>query len=346
MRAKTFVGIAMFLVLIYYSPAQSQQRPFTSPRPAPQPTVQDQRGTDQQPLSVKIIPSEKTDAERDEEQRRRDNEARLSQSADQLARFAYGLFLVAIAQLLLFGVQLWFIRGSFRDAKKAADAAKLNAEAVIDAERARIFVNIEQDTADAIRSAAKQATSPEKDSNTLDASVGLFYGLKNYGKTPAIIREIGHQLVLTPELANERQYSPKNPLPIEHFLGPGEQTPRGTLVCSLDRKMTLGEAKEIQTLKNTLWFYGYVVYDDTFGFGRELRYIFHYDGGTGGRFRLDSFREMHSHKRDEDDTATVVVTEDDPHALPDAVSDKKALSAMPGPASSPEQAVSDKEMNA
>lgn len=328
MRAKTFIGIAMFLVLMGYSSAQSQQRPFSSPRPAPQPAAQDQRGTDQQPLSVKIVPSEKTEADRDDEQKRRDNEARLSQSAEQLARFAYGLFLVAIAQLLLFGAQLWFIRASFRDAKKAAEAAKLNAEALIDAERARIFVNIEQDTADAIRSAAKHANAPEKDGNVLESSVGLFYGLKNYGKTPAIIKEIGHRLVLAPELAEEREHSPKSPLPIEQILGPGEQTPRGTLVCSLDRKMTIGEAKEILALKNSLWCYGYVAYDDTFGFGRELRYVFRYDGSTGSRFRLHSFQELQGVKRDQEDTPSVAAAADPPRAIPD----KEDLPPMSDPA--------------
>ncbi len=342
MRAKTFIGIAMFLVLISHS-AQSQQRPFTSPRPAPQPTAPDQRGTDQQPLSVKIVPSEKNDAERDDEQKHRDNEAKLSNSAEQLARFAYGLFLVAIAQLLLFGVQLWFIRASFRDAKKAAEAAKLNAEAVIDAERARILPSIEQDTADAIRSAAKYANSPEKDGITLESSVGLFYGLKNYAKTPAIIRELGHQLVLAPELAKEREHSPKNPLPIEHILGPGEQTPRGTLVCSLDRKITVGEAKEILALKNTLWFYGYVAYDDTFGFGRELRYIFHYDGSTGGRFRLHSFEEFQRQRRDEDELPAAEAASDLTRAVPDAVPNKEDLPLMSGPAPSTGNAVADKE---
>jgi hypothetical protein len=336
MRAKTFIGIAMLLVLISHSAAQSQQRPFTSPRPAPQPTAQDQRGTDQQPLSVKIVPSEKTDAEREDEQKHRDSEARLSDSAAQLARFAYGLFLVAIAQLLLFAVQLWFIRASFRDAKKAAEAAKLNAEAVIDAERARIFASIEQDTADTIRSAAKHAHSTEKDGNTLDGSIGLFYGLKNYGKTPAIIKEIGHQLVLAPELAKEHEHSPKNPLPIEQILGPGEQTPRGTLVCSLDRKMTIGEAKEILALKNSLWFYGYVTYDDTFGFGRELRYIFRCDGSTGSRFRLHSFQELQNEKRDEDDTlpisAPMAAASDESRAIAHAASDEESVSPASDPA--------------
>ena len=165
------------------------------------------------------------------------------------------------------------------------------------------------------------------------ASVGLYYGLKNYGKTPAIIREISQQLVLAPELAKGREYSPKNPLPIEPTLGPAEQTPRGTLVCSLDRKITVGEAKEIIALKNTLWFYGYVAYDDTFGFWRELRYIFRYDGGTGGRFRLHSFQEIQSQKRHEDDTSPSAGGDDLSRGGPE----KEDLPLTSGHASSPSQ---------
>ena len=333
MRAKTFVGIAMFLVLMSYSSAQSQQRPFSNARPVQQPTAQDQRGTDQQPLSVKIVPSEKTEADRNDEQKHRDNEARLSESIDQLARFAFRLFLVAVAQLGLFVAALWFIRESFRGAKKASEAAKLSAEALINAERARIFIIIEQDTADSIRSAAKHANSTEKDGDALDSSVGLYYGLKNYGKTPAIIKEISQQLVLAPELAKGREYSPKNPLPIEPTLGPAEQTSRGTLVCSLDRKITVGEAKEILTLKNALWFYGYVAYDDTFGFGRELRYIFRYDGSTGGRFRLHSFQEFQSRIRHQDDTSQSTVVDDLSRGGPE----KEDLPLTSGHASSPSQ---------
>jgi hypothetical protein len=219
------------------------------------------------------------------------------------------LFVVGAVQAGLFLAQLKLIRESLVDAKKAADAAakgakaaELNAQAVIDAERARIFVSIEQDTVDSIRSAAKYVNSPEMDSGTISTAVGLFYSFKNYGKTPAILKEISHQMVLTPELAKEREYVLIVPLPIEHILSPGEKTPEQTLFCCLDRKITVGEAKKIHALENTVWFYGYISYDDTFGFGRELRYIFHYDGSTGGRFHLYSFREIQSRKRHQDDT--------------------------------------------
>jgi hypothetical protein len=342
MRAKTFVGIAMFLVLTSYSSAQAPQRPFGTVRPALPPTAQDQRGTDQQPLSVKVVPAEKTEADREDEQKHRDNETRLSQSADQLARSTRGLYLVGIAQLVLVGALLLFIFLSFRNAKKVADAAKVNAEALIDAERARIFVMMEQDTADAIRAAAKHANSSEKDGDTLDGSVGLYYGLKNYGKTPAIIKEISQHLVVAPQLAKEREYSPKDPLPIEQLLGPAEQTPRGTLVCSLDRKVTVGEAKEILTLRNALWFYGYVAYDDTFGFARELRYVFRYDGSTGGRFRLHSLQEIRSQKRYEDDTPPSSLEADLSRGSPheDLTRD---LTHVSGSASSAGRIVADKE---
>ena len=72
MRAARFVGIAVFLGLIGYASAQSPQRPFGTVRPSPPPAAQDQRGTDQQPLSVKIVPSEKTEADREDEQKHRD----------------------------------------------------------------------------------------------------------------------------------------------------------------------------------------------------------------------------------------------------------------------------------
>ena len=95
----------------------------------------------------------------------------------------------------------------------------------------------------------------------------------------------------------------------------------------------VGEAKEILTLKNALWFYGYVAHDDTFGFGRELRYIFRYDGSTGGRFRLHSFQEFQSRIRHEDDTSRSAAVDDLSRGGPE----KEDLPLTSGHASSPWQ---------
>jgi hypothetical protein len=64
----------------------------------------------------------------------------------------------------------------------------------------------------------------------------------------------------------------------------------------MDSLLTVRDAKLIKNSKSSLWFYGYVSYDDTFGWGRELRYIFNCNGDTGGRFRLYSFHEFESKK--------------------------------------------------
>jgi hypothetical protein len=113
-------------------------------------------------------------------------------------------------------------------------------------------------------------------------------------------------------------------------------------VCSLDRKVTVGEAKEILTLRNALWFYGYVAYDDTFGFARELRYVFRYDGSTGGRFRLHSLQEIRSQKRYEDDTPPSSLEADLSRGSPheDLTRD---LTHVSGSASSAGRIVADKE---
>jgi hypothetical protein len=163
----------------------------------------------------------------------------------------------------------------------------------VDSERARIFVIIDQDTTDSIRSAATIELLHLQDA-TVGVKVGLFYGLKNYGKTPAIIKEISHQIVCAAELSKTREYVPKIPLPMDHILAGEQRTDLQTLACSLDHKINVATAKDIQGLKSIIWFYGYVAYDDTFGWSRELRYIFYYDGSTGGRFRLWSYQEHKS----------------------------------------------------
>lgn len=227
-------------------------------------------------------------------------------ATDPVAAFTLGLLIVGVFQAGFFFVQLKLIRESLGPAEQAAkaaaegaEAAKLNAQAVVDADRARIFVMVDQDTTDSIRLAAQYVNSPEMDSGTISSGIGLFFGFKNYGKTPAIIKEMSAQVILAPELPKEREYIVRVPLPLDHIIAADQRTDPQTLVASLDHQITVGVAKDIQAMRNALWFYGYISYDDTFGWGRELRFIFNYDGGTGGRFRLYSYREIQSTERHE-----------------------------------------------
>lgn len=98
-----------------------------------QPAGTDQRGTDQMPLSVKILPSPKSQAGIEEEQRRADehtaNERGLTAATWTLAGFTLLLAFIASGQVALFIWQLRLIRDSLDDAKIAAEAARDGAAA-------------------------------------------------------------------------------------------------------------------------------------------------------------------------------------------------------------------------
>jgi hypothetical protein len=166
-------------------------------------------------------------------------------------------------------------------ARKGADAALLNAEAVINAERAHLFVNIELENIAAMVSNAARAIG--------DGTYALrvSYAFKNYGRTPAIIREINHGAIIKFELPRERTYSAVVDLPV-HILGAGEKSP--PISNAVMPRMTTSLAESIRNIDAAFWFYGYVVYDDTFGWCRTLDFVWYYDA-TCSSLSLYSHRE-------------------------------------------------------
>jgi hypothetical protein len=96
-------------------------------------SAEEKRGTDEIPLSIKILPSPDHEAQVKEEQRRADEHASdergLVYATWYLAAFTLALVIVAGGQIALFFVQLRLIRESLDDAKLAATAAKDGAAA-------------------------------------------------------------------------------------------------------------------------------------------------------------------------------------------------------------------------
>jgi hypothetical protein len=96
----------------------------------------DQRGADQVPPTVKVLPTPKSQTEIDDEQRRADehaaNERGLTTATWALAGFTMLLAMVALGQIGLFLWQLRLIRESLDDAKIAAEAAREGARAARD----------------------------------------------------------------------------------------------------------------------------------------------------------------------------------------------------------------------
>jgi len=118
-------------------PSPGAREPGSPQEPQPntgqQSAAGEQRGTDQVPLTVKVLPTPKSQSEIDEDQHRADdhatNERGLTTATWTLAGFTLLLAFIATGQIALFFWQLRLIRESLDDARLAADAAMIEAEA-------------------------------------------------------------------------------------------------------------------------------------------------------------------------------------------------------------------------
>jgi hypothetical protein len=201
---------------------------------------------------------------------------------DPVAVFTLGLVFIGLLQAGIFYGQMRLIRKSLSPAKEAADAAMLNAQAVINAERAYLFPEIGGHN---IVGIIDSVTHHVEDGQQF--GIHLSFNFKNYGRTPAIIQAIGFGSIIAPELPNQRTSSVVVHLPC-HILAADKPSPQ-IQVTPLP-EMTATVARSIRDIETTFWFHGYVVYDDTFGWRRTLKFVWHVSAVSEG-FTLYSYEE-------------------------------------------------------
>jgi hypothetical protein len=127
------IVVALLVAFAPDSRGQSKQPPAQN-KQAVQPPAPDQRGTEEAPLAVKILPA--SDAEKQAEKQERDGKEkaetdrklaletqRIADFTRLLAAFTAGLIAVAVAQAGLFLWQLRYMRRGMKDAENAARAA-------------------------------------------------------------------------------------------------------------------------------------------------------------------------------------------------------------------------------
>lgn len=153
---------------------------------APAAAEQENRGSDERPVSVKVIPGEKSERDTRKEQYEADEKPGLDRGLTSytgwLVVFTAALFFAALGQVVLFFWQLGLIRDSLADTKLAAEAAKEAAEAgKVQAEVAKATMDIEHRPYIFIYgiSGLKVKRRP--------CDPYIEYIVANYGKTPAIV---------------------------------------------------------------------------------------------------------------------------------------------------------------
>ncbi len=158
-------------------------------------------------------------------------------------------------------------------AKESADAAKLNAEALIDAERAHLYPVIKSTNLhEALRAAIWYDNSPSMDDSFISNRPAVDFVLKNLGRTPAILKEVSYRVIQG--TAGQRQFdytvgSIGNPV----IDGGAETTP--PVPCGLETTFTVGQSRQALHGSHPLMFYGYVIYETSFE--REYEYRWRYE---------------------------------------------------------------------
>jgi hypothetical protein len=212
-------------------------------------------------------------------------------TADPVAAFTLGLLLVGVFQAGFFFVQLRLIRESLGPAKEAAEAAKLNAEAVMAAEGAQLFPIIKTNNLDEVfdfRSINHDGGEPGE---ILLFPPQITYRLKNYGKTPAKLQSIMHGIRYSDGTKGQYEVSHADDDRFLEVIGGGEES--ADIALAMDASFTKTMAEAVLAYNAILTFHGHAIFKDFFD--REFRCDWKCDGRRGG------FRLIHHEQRENPD---------------------------------------------
>jgi hypothetical protein len=115
--------------------AQSKRSPPQT-QPTQQQTAPDQRGTENSPAFVKVLPAQETAEKAQAEAKEHDEKRKLDADTLWLSKLTVGIIFL---QLLIFGAQAYFLWGTLKATASAAQAAIDAAELASKHERAYLF---------------------------------------------------------------------------------------------------------------------------------------------------------------------------------------------------------------
>jgi hypothetical protein len=201
--------------------------------------------------------------------------AGLHDSGDFIHSYHQETVAVATVIIAIFTVILGLFTVSLAQSTRiAAVAAKVSADALIQAERAHVHIKIlSQNFLDQLQKLDGNGHLGPDAKASLPFTVE--YAFKNYGKTPAIIKEVNRDIILQVNFSPASLFIPVDLPTTERVLGSGDQTE--PLKC-MRTNLIVRELRDVIRAHSSLWFYGRITYDDIFGIGHEYCVIYRYNG--------------------------------------------------------------------
>jgi hypothetical protein len=160
--------------------------------------------------------------------------------------------------------------------RQASLAARQSADAALRAEQAHVYPIVECENV--VELVQLESDNPQH--------IKVRYRLKNFGNTPAIILEARHELIhsAAPPHGDSGKFSP---FEVVEVLGSGNDNISHPTDCI--GVLYPEEARSVLEGKSTIWFHGFVNYQDVFGYTRHLEYWWWYHGKLPrfGWYRFD-----------------------------------------------------------
>jgi hypothetical protein len=193
---------------------------------------------------------------------------------DPVSAYTFVLAIFTGLLVLVSAVQIRFLIRAEGIAKSNADAALLNAKAVMSAEGAVIYPIIKFDNLK-MRITSMGGVDREE-------MLGPFvnYCFKNYGKTPATLESVMHGMDYFEKPSKLRTMHAVDDRPLE-IIGPGDEG--GEFRVNLPRVFTEEMRQAVEEYRSDLLLFGEARFTDFFN--RKFRCIWECDGRAGG-FKL------------------------------------------------------------
>jgi len=184
-----FLIIASVIGFSSYSLAA--QEPQSDPKKAAQKTKPTKQGTENNPIFVKVIPSDKSDPKPAEKQTTEKHSPQEERIADATVALAW-----ITGVLAFFTALLWFANLSLvKDSKKSAQSARDSADATRESVDAALNTSMPILFPKVINMAGLHPLIPIITPYTHESNI--FIKFENFGGTPATIREVRAKLYLT-----------------------------------------------------------------------------------------------------------------------------------------------------
>ncbi len=219
-----------------------------------------------------------------------DNVVIVENADDRIAKYTRWLAILTGGLVVANIIQFFFLYRADQTARITADAAKLNANAVISAERAHLFVIVvENNVHTAMRGV--RFYGGEQSADMHDSRIPrlmLEFVIKNTGRTAAILRDVSYRLLQANADTTEWAYSFEDTIVVPVIEGNSQTAP--PTPCVAESELTIADGRAALDGDRPLFFYGFITFRDTFE--RDYQYFWRYEY-RAGRFALVHEEERH-----------------------------------------------------